>query len=129
MPARRRHKKQPESTDPIVRFSEAVKRSDAQAKAERQRVEAERREAKRQAQIAAEHAEAVRVAGKRLDKAIAAAKAAHHSGRGVEEADLEWRDAKARVIELDTGERPDWAPGDTDANADEETANGTVDDG
>ena len=66
MPARRRHKKQPESSDPIVRFSEAVKRSDAKAKAERQRIEAERREAKRQAQLAAEHAEAVRIAGKQL---------------------------------------------------------------
>ena len=110
MPARRRHKKQPESSDPIVRFSEAVKRSDAKAKAERQRIEAERREAKRQAQLAAEHAEAVRIAGKQLDTAIAAAKAAHHSGKGVEEADLAWREAKARVIELETGERPDWAP-------------------
>ena len=119
MPARRRHKKQPESTDPIVRFSEAVKRSDAKAKAERKRIEAERKEAARLARLAAEHAEAVRVAGIALDKAIAAAKAAHHSGRGVEQADLVWREAKARVIELDTGKRPDWAPGDEADGGDE----------
>lgn len=118
MPARRRHKKQPESTDPIVRFSEAVKRSDAKAKAERKRIEAERKEAARLAKLAAEHAEAVRVAGIALDKAIAGAKAAHHSGKGVEEADLVWRDAKARVIELDTGERPDWAPAEPEPDAD-----------
>jgi hypothetical protein len=98
-----------------MRFSEAVKKSDAQAKAERKRIAAERKEAKRLAKIAADHAEAVRVAGLTLDKAIAAAKAAHHSGKGVEQADLAWRDAKARVIELDTGERPDWAPADPDA--------------
>ena len=126
MPARRRHKKQPESTDPIVRFSEAVKRSDAQARAERKRIEAERKEAARQARLAAEHAEAVRVAGVALDKAIAAAKAAHHSGRGVEQADLVWREAKARVIELDTGQRPDWAPAEPepDADADGEASEG-----
>ena len=126
MPARRRHKKQPESTDPIVRFSEAVKRSDAKAKAEQKRIAAERKEAARLARLAAEHAEAVRVAGIALDKAIAAAKAAHHSGRGVEEADLDWRDAKARVIELDTGERPDWAPAEPepDDDADGEASEG-----
>lgn len=112
MPARRRHRKQPPNPDPIVRFAEAVKQSDAKAKAERQRIEAERREAKRRAQLAAEHAEAVRVAGIALDKAIAAAKRARASGKGVPEADLAWRQAKARVIELETGQAPDWDLGE-----------------
>lgn len=112
MPARRRHRKQPENRDPIVRFAEAVKKSDQQARAERKRIEAEREEAARLARLAAEHAEAVRVAGLQLDKAIAAAKSARQSGRGVAEADLAWREAKARVIELETGERPDWGTTD-----------------
>jgi len=60
------------------------------------------------AKIAADHAEAVRIAGRELEQAIAAAKAARASGRGVAEADLAWRKAKARVIELETGEAPDW---------------------
>jgi uncharacterized membrane protein YqiK len=109
MPARRgRNKQPPVNPDPIVRFAEAVKKSDAQARAERKRIEAERKEAARLAKIAADHAEEVRLAGITLGKAIAAAKAAHASGKGVAEADLAWRRAKARVIELESGEAPDW---------------------
>jgi len=109
MPARRgRNKQQPENPDPLVRFAAAVKKSDEQALAERNRIEAERKEAARLAQIAADHAEAVRLAGIDLDKAIGAAKSARASGKGVAEADLAWRRAKARVIEIETGEAPDW---------------------
>ena len=109
MPARRRRNKQrPESSDPLVRFAAAVKRSDERALVERERIKAEREEAARLAQIAADHAEAIRVARRRLDKAIGAAKSARASGRGVAEADLAWRHAKARVIELETGEAPGW---------------------
>ena len=111
MPARRgRNKQPPINPDPIVRFAEAVKKSDAQARAERERIEAERVEAARLAKIAADHAEEVRLARIALDKAIASAKAARSSGRGVAEADLVWRRAKARMIELESGAAPDWAP-------------------
>lgn len=108
MPARRRHRKLPENPDPIVRFAQAVKRSDEQAQAERKRKKAKRLEAARLAQIAAERAEQVRLAGIELERAIAVAKSARASGKGVAEADLAWRKAKARVIELETGEAPDW---------------------
>ena len=108
MPARKRHRKQPEHPDPLVRFARAVKKSDEQARAERKRVEAERKEAARLAQIAADHAEAVRVAESALERAISAAKSARAAGKGVDEADLEWRRAKARMIELETGQAPDW---------------------
>ena len=108
MPSRRRNKKQPEHPDPIVRFAKAVKQSDERKQAEQRRLHAEREEAARLAKLAAEHAEAVRLAGRQLDKAIASAKSARGSGRGVAEADLAWRRAKARVIELETGEAPAW---------------------
>ncbi len=108
MPSRRRNKKQPEHPDPIVRFAKAVKQSDERKRTEQRRIKAEREEAARLAQLAADHAEAVRVAKRKLDKAIASAKSARASGRGVQEADLAWRHAKANLIELETGEAPDW---------------------
>ena len=45
-----------------------------------------------------------------LDRAIAAVRAAKANGRSTVEADAAWKAAKARVIELETGERPAWAP-------------------
>ena len=49
-------------------------------------------------------------ARRELDRAIAAVRAAKQSGRSTVEADAVWKAAKARVIELETGERPTWAP-------------------
>lgn len=108
MPPRKRKKVAEADRDPIVRFGEAIRRSDELAAAERKRVKAERAEAERLARLAAEHAEAVRVAGIELDRAIAAAKAARANGRGIAEADAAWKRAKARVIELETGAAPAW---------------------
>lgn len=108
MPPRKRKKVAEADRDPVVRFGEAVLKSDAQAAAERARVKAERAEAARLAQLAAEHAEAVRLAGIELERAIAAAKAARASGRGIADADAAWKRAKARVIELETGAAPAW---------------------
>lgn len=108
MPPRKRKKVAEADRDPVIRFGEAIRRSDEQAAAERKRVKAERLEAERLARLAAEHAEAVRVATIDLERAIAAAKAARASGRGIPEADAAWKRAKARMIELETGESPAW---------------------
>jgi hypothetical protein len=108
MPPRKRKKVTEADRDPVVRFGEAIRRSDELAEAERERVKAERAEAARLAQLAAEHAEALRVAHIELDRAISSAKAARASGRGVVEADAAWKQAKARVIELETGAPPAW---------------------
>ena len=108
MPARKRHRRQPEHPDPLVRFSRAVKESDAK---ERERVRQEqtrKREEAERRKRAAEHAKAVEQARRQLDRAIAAAKDARSSGNGVAEADEAWKQAKARLIELETGEAPDW---------------------
>jgi hypothetical protein len=108
MPPRKRKKVPEVERDPLVRFAEAITASDARAAAERKRVKEEKLEAERLARLAAEHAEALRVARRALDRAIATAKSARASGRGVAEADLTWKQAKARVIELETGAPPAW---------------------
>lgn len=108
MPPRKRKKVVEANRDPVVRFAEAVAQSDARAAAERARVKADKLEAERLAKLAAEHAEALRVARAALDRAIAGAKAARAGGRGMAEADAAWKQAKARVIELETGEAPAW---------------------
>ncbi len=105
MPARKRRKKAEEHRDPVARFAAALKRSDALEQAERERRKAERIAA----ELAAQRAEELRLARLDLDAAIAVAKAARRSRRDIAEADAAWRVAKARVIELETGEPPTWS--------------------
>jgi hypothetical protein len=110
MPARKRHRRQPEHPDPVVRFNRALEQQKARDRAEQLRIQAEREEEKRQAELAAEHAAKLRRAQRDLEQAIAAVKQARSTGRGAAEADEAYRAAKAQVVELETGERPDWAP-------------------
>lgn len=81
--------------------------------AERDRQARRRQEAKDAARAEAERAAALVAAQRELDRAIEAVKTARASRRGVAEADAAWRDAKARLIELETGERPAWQPDDS----------------
>jgi len=94
----------------VVRFGRALKEAKAQERAEQIRIQAEREEQKRLAKLAAEHAARLAKARKRLDQAIADVKTARSTGRRKAEADEAYRVAKAAVVELETGERPDWAP-------------------
>jgi len=110
MPARKRHRKQPEHPDPVVRFNRALKQAKEQERTEQMRIQAEREEAKRQAKLAAERAARLAEANRRLERAIAGVKQARSSGTGTAEADAAYRAAKAAVVELETGERPAWAP-------------------
>ncbi len=126
MPARKRHRRQPEHPDPLVRFGRALKEAEEREAAERKRAKAERAEAKRRAQIAAERALAVKRANRRLERAITALKRARAEHRGVPEAELAYRTAKAHVMELETGERPKWAPDDVSDGAGD---TGDTDDG
>lgn len=108
MPARKRHRKDPAPTDPVVRFGrELIERAERE-QAEQRRIQEQRAEAKRQQQLAEERAAALAAARARVDRAIAAAKRARASGQGVAAADEEWRAAKAAFIELETGAAPDW---------------------
>ncbi len=108
MPARKRHRRPPEHPDPLVRFSRAVKETDAKEQERVRQEQARKREEADRRKRAAEHAKAVEQAKRQLDRAIAAAKQARSAGDGVAEADEAWKQAKARLIELETGEAPDW---------------------
>jgi hypothetical protein len=114
MPARKRHKKEPEHPDPLVRFGRALKEREAKERAEAARRKAEAEEVRRQAILAAEHAAAVQHANRRLEHAIEAVKAARAKRQGIDDADAAYRAAKARVVELETGMLPSWAPGTRD---------------
>jgi hypothetical protein len=105
MPARKRHRKAEEHRDPIIRFAEALKRTEAREQKERER-QAEEKEAAKRAAIHAEH---LRLAKIELDEAIAKVKRARADRRGIDEADQIWQIAKAKVIELETGAPPPWA--------------------
>jgi hypothetical protein len=109
VPARKRHRKQEGPTDPVVRFGRGLIEQAEREEAERQRIKAERTEAQRRERLALEHAQAIAAARARVDLAIRTAKDARAAGRGVAAADEEWKAAKAALIELETGEAPDWA--------------------
>jgi hypothetical protein len=108
MPARKRRRQEPAPVDPIVRFGRGLIEQAEAERAEQRRIEAERAEANRRRRLAEEHAAAVAAAKVRVDQAIANAKTARSVGRGVAEADAEWKAAKAALIELETGSAPDW---------------------
>lgn len=83
----------------IAQFAAALRESEA-----RERAEQERRRARKSA------AEQLEVARAELDQAIEGVRRARRTRSGVAEADAAWRAAKARVIELETGDTPEWAP-------------------
>lgn len=121
MPSRRHTKSAPTPTssgasappagrDPAEMFAAALRESDARdtAKRERDRQQKEAADAKAAADAAAVNA--LKDARRDLDRAIRAVRDAKAAGRGTVDADAAWKAAKARVIELETGERPTWAP-------------------
>ncbi len=110
VPPRRRSKSRPqEPQDPVAQFGKLLRESAEREQAERERLVREREEAEAAARAAAEHAAALQEARRDLDRAIEAVREARRTGKGVPEADRAWRDAKARVIELETGAPPEWA--------------------
>lgn len=124
MPKRRRHGQRPpapiasaatpdrgESTeDPVSQFGRMLKESAEREAAEQRRREEQRRAARAKHAAARTKADELGDARRELDRAIDDVRRARASGRGRAEADAAWRAAKARVIELESGERPDWAP-------------------
>ena len=75
----------------------------------RQRAATDRKnEAARQAAAAAEYAANLKQAQAAHVRAVDRLKSAKQSHRGIPEAELEWRKAKADLLELETGERPEW---------------------
>ncbi len=103
-----------------------LRESDERERAEREREVLEREAAEEAARAASEHAAALVDANRQLERAIEGAREARRTRQGVEAADVAWRQAKARLIELETGAPPSWAAtvaddrdrgdGDTDDN-------------
>lgn len=86
-----------------LRDSEEADRRAKQAatdrKAEKERVKLE----------AAERAERLQRAQAAHQHAVELVKEAKRTGKGAAAADLVWREAKAELLELETGKRPAWA--------------------
>ena len=108
MPARKRRKQVTEHPDPVVRFGQALEREKHRQRAEAERVRAAREDQARREQLAAEHAARLATARAQLERAIADVK----RDRGRADVEAAYRSAKANVVELETGDRPSWAPVD-----------------
>ena len=138
MPSRRRPKSSPapqSSTQQSGTSTSGSQLSDAQrfAQSLRDSEEADRRAKKAAAEAKAEAERAKAAAleeANRLQRAQAAhqhavemVKEAKRTGKGRAEADAAWREAKADLLELETGKRPAWAarpaqPTDTSTDLD-----------
>ena len=123
MPSRRRPKAPPvEPPDAIHRFAAMLRESAEHERAETDRVRIEREDAITAARAAAEHAEALVTARRHLERAIEDVRVARRTRSGVAEADGAWRVAKARLIELETGQPPQWATGDRTRSHEDDAA-------
>jgi len=110
MPSRHRPKAPPPRplTD-IERFAQSVRESEeADRRAKQARVD-RKAEAERRKLDAIEQAARLKRAQEAHQRAVELVKEATRSGRGAAAADLVWREAKADLIELETGHRPAWA--------------------
>ena len=118
MPSRRRPKLPPPAPlSDAARFAQSIRESeeadrrakqavlDRKAEAEQRRTEAEQRRIE-----ALEHEARLERARAAHLRAVDQVKQAKRTGKGAAAADLAWREAKAEVIELETGQRPAWAP-------------------
>jgi hypothetical protein len=110
VPSRRRPKTpKPEPRDPVEQFATLLRESAERERAAQERRRLDRQRARDEAASAAAHAVALDAARRTLDDAITDARRARRAGSGVAAADAAWRRAKARLIELETGEPPHWA--------------------
>jgi hypothetical protein len=111
MPSRRRPKAPPPRplTD-VERFAQSVRdheESDRRAK----QAEIDRKAEKERRRLEAiEQAARLERAQAAHQRAVDQVKEAQRTGKGAAAADLAWREAKAELIELETGTRPTWAP-------------------
>ena len=110
MPRRRRPKSPKlEPPDPVAQFAAILRASAERERADRERLRLERQEARDAAHAAAMHAAALDEARRELEHAISCVREARRAGSGVAASDAAWRQAKFRVIELETGAPPEWA--------------------
>lgn len=95
--------------DPVSQFGRLLRESAEREEAAAAESERRRADARAKRRAADERAGAIDAARRDLDRAIAGVRRAKADRRGEQDADATWRAAKARLIELETGEAPEWA--------------------
>src|SRR4051812_11990832 len=113
MPSRRRPKSSPapqttELSD-AQRFAQSLRDSEEADRRAKQAAVDAKNEAERQKVEAQEEAARLKRAQEAHQRAVEQVKEAKRTGKGRAEADAAWRDAKAELVELETGKRPAWA--------------------
>ena len=94
----------------LERFAAAVKESEKADKAKREKERTAKADNDRQVAAGQAQQRALGDARRALAQAVEAVRQAKQNGKGRAEADAAWKAAKARVIELETGTAPAWAP-------------------
>ena len=110
VPSRRRSKSpKPVPRDPVEQFGALLRESAERERAAQDRIRLEQQRARDTAASAAAHAAVLDAGRRKLADAIRDGREARRAGSGVAAADEAWRQAKARLIELETGAPPEWA--------------------
>lgn len=110
MPSRHRPKAPPpRPLSDVERFAQSVRESEeADRRAKQARID-RKAEAERRKLDVIEQAARLKRAQEAHQRAVELVKEATRTGKGAAAADLVWREAKADLIELETGHRPAWA--------------------
>jgi len=125
MPSRRRPKVPPPRplTD-VERFAQSLRDSEEADRRAKQAAIDRKDEQERLKVEAAEQSARLQRAQAAHQRAVELVKEAKRTGKGAAGADVAWREAKAELLELETGKRPAWAarPAETpEPVSDEET--------
>jgi membrane protein involved in colicin uptake len=115
MPSRRRPKSSPApqastQLSDAQRFAQSLRDSEEADRRVKQAAVDAKIEAERVKAQAVEDAARLKRAQQAHQHAVDLVKEAKRTGKGRAEADAAWRDAKAELVELETGKRPAWAP-------------------
>ena len=110
MPSRRRPKAPPpRPLSDAERFAQSLRDSEEADRRAKQAVVDRKADAERRKIEAAEQADRLKRAQAAHQRAVELVKDATRTGKGAAAADLAWREAKAELLELETGKRPAWA--------------------
>ena len=111
MPSRRRPKSPPPPPlSDAERFAQSLRESEEADRRAKQAAADRKAEAERRKTEAADQAARLQRAKAAHQQAVELVKEANQTGKGAAAADLAWREAKAELLELETGKRPAWAP-------------------
>ena len=111
MPSRRRPKvPPPPPLSDAERFAQSLRESEEADRRTKQAAADRKAEAERLKTEAADQAARLQRARAAHQRAVELVKEAKRTGKGAAAADVAWREAKAELVELETGKRPAWAP-------------------